>query len=67
MDNLPDWAVSVIAVVVGLSPVIVILSARSIARLLYRALWPRPKRAPRIGREPAHQKPVGQGEGWTGY
>ena len=48
MDNLPDWAVSVIAVGVGLSPVLAILSARSIARLLHRALSPRPE----AGREP---------------
>jgi hypothetical protein len=38
MDNLPDWAAPIIAVAVGLSPGIAILSARSIARLLYRVL-----------------------------
>ena len=48
MDNLPDWAVSIIAVAIGLSPGLALLSARSIARLLYRALSPRPK----AGREP---------------
>jgi pyruvate dehydrogenase complex dehydrogenase (E1) component len=37
MDNLPDWVVSIIAVAVGLGPVLAILSARSIARLLHRA------------------------------
>jgi hypothetical protein len=43
MDNLPDWVVSIIAVAVGLSPGLAILSVRRIARLLHRALWSRPK------------------------
>jgi hypothetical protein len=55
MDNLPEWAVSIIAVAVGLSPVLAILSARRIAWLLHRALWPRPE----AGREPAREEPVG--------
>jgi hypothetical protein len=38
MDNLPDWVASIIAIAVGLSPGLAVLSARSIARLLYRAL-----------------------------
>jgi hypothetical protein len=41
MDSLPDWAVSIIAVAVGLSPGLAILSAGSIARLIYRVLGPR--------------------------
>jgi hypothetical protein len=55
MDNLPEWAVSIIAVGVGLSPVLAILSAPSIARLLHRALWPRPE----AGREPAREEAIG--------
>ena len=43
MENLPDWAVSIIAVAVGLSPGLAILSARSIARLIYHMLGPRPE------------------------
>jgi len=41
MDNLPDWAVTIITVAVGLSPGLALLSARPIARLLYAMLWPR--------------------------
>jgi hypothetical protein len=50
MDNLPDWAVSIIAVAVGLSPGLAVLSARSIARLLCRALSPRPEVEPGVNR-----------------
>jgi hypothetical protein len=57
MDSLPDWTVSIIAVAVGLSPALAILSARSIARLLHRALSPRPE--PGRGREPPREEPVG--------
>jgi hypothetical protein len=46
MDSLPDWAVSIIAIAVGLSPGLAILSGRRIAWLLHRALWPRSERAP---------------------
>ena len=38
MDSLPEWAVSIIAVVVGLSPGLAILYARRIARLIHRVL-----------------------------
>jgi hypothetical protein len=55
MDNLPDWAVLIIAIAVGFGPALAILSARSIARLLHRALSPRPE----PGREPAREEPVG--------
>ena len=41
MDNLPDWAVTIITVAVGLSPGLALLSARPIARLLHAVLWPR--------------------------
>jgi hypothetical protein len=58
MDSPPDWAVSIIAVAVGLSPGLAILSARSIARVIHRALLPPPKRAPRIGRESVREGPV---------
>jgi hypothetical protein len=52
MDNLPAWAASIIAVAVGLSPGLAILSARRIAWLLHRVLWPRPEVALQTGREP---------------
>jgi hypothetical protein len=55
MENLPDWAVSIIAIAVGLIPVFAIFSARSIARLLHRTLSPRPEAAG----EPAREEPVG--------
>jgi hypothetical protein len=53
MNNLPDWVVSIIAVAVGLSPGLAVLSARSIARLLYWALSPYPDVA--LGRNPTHE------------
>ena len=59
MDTLPDWAVTIIAIAVGLSPGLALLSARSIARLLHRALWPRPEAAPQSGREPVRQELAG--------
>jgi hypothetical protein len=59
MHNLPDWAVSITAAAVGLSPGLALLSARSIARLLHRALRPRPEVAPKAGREPVRQEPAG--------
>jgi hypothetical protein len=48
MENLPDWAASIIAIAVGLGPGLAVLSARSIARLLYRALSPRPEVEPGV-------------------
>jgi hypothetical protein len=59
LDNLPDWAVTIIAIAVGLSPGLALLMARSIARLLHRAWWPRPEVAPKPGRAPAHGEPAG--------
>jgi hypothetical protein len=59
MDTLPDWAVTIIAIAVGLSPGLALLSARSIARLLHRKLWPRPEVAPNAGRELAREEPAG--------
>ena len=56
MDNLPEWAATIIAIAVGLGPALAVLSARSIARLLYRALWPRPEVEP--GGNPAHEEPA---------
>jgi hypothetical protein len=41
MDILPDWAVTIIAIAVGLNPGLALLSVRSIVRLLHRALWRR--------------------------
>jgi hypothetical protein len=46
MDNLPDWAVSVIAIAVGLSPGLALLMAGPIGRFLRRALWERPEVEP---------------------
>jgi hypothetical protein len=37
--DLPVWAASVIAIAVGLGPVLAILSARSIARLICHILY----------------------------
>jgi hypothetical protein len=56
MDNLPDWVVSIIAVAVGFSPGLAVLSAGSIARLPYWALssYPEVER----GRNPAHEDPA---------
>jgi hypothetical protein len=58
MDSLPDWAVSVIAVAVGLSPGLAILSARSIARLIHRVPWPDTEGARQRGRKPGGEEPV---------
>jgi hypothetical protein len=59
MDNLPDWVVSLIAIAVGLSPGLAVLSARSIARLIHRAVPPRTEVAPKPQREPAREERVG--------
>ena len=56
MDNLPDWVVSTIAVAVGRSPGLAVLSARSIARLLYWALSPYPE--VENGRNSAREDPA---------
>jgi hypothetical protein len=56
MDNLPDWAALMIAIAVGLSPSLAILSARLIARLLHQALWPRPEVEP--GVKPTNEQAV---------
>jgi hypothetical protein len=57
--GLPDWAVTIIAIAVGLTPGLAILSARSIARLLHRALSPHPERAPQSGLERVREGPAG--------
>jgi hypothetical protein len=57
MDNLPDWAVSISAIAVGLGPWLAVLSARSIARLLYRALSPRPEVMRQRESEPTRNEP----------
>jgi hypothetical protein len=59
MGNLPAWAVSVIAVAVGLSPGLVFLMARPIGRLLRRVLLEWPEVAPQSRREPVRQGPAG--------
>jgi hypothetical protein len=59
MDNLPIWALWPIAIAVGLTPGLALLSARLIARLLHRVLWQRLAVAPRPGREPAREELAG--------
>ena len=59
MDDLPSWALSIIAVAVGLTPGVAILLARPIAQLLHRVLWPRPVEAPQSRLEPARGEPAG--------
>jgi hypothetical protein len=61
MDNLPIWALWPITIAVWASPALAILSARPIARLLHRMLWPRPEEALHSRREPAHGEPAGVG------
>jgi hypothetical protein len=51
MDGLPTWVVTIAAVAVGLSPGHAILSARSIARLIWHMIGPRPEVAPEPRRE----------------
>jgi hypothetical protein len=46
MDNLPDWAVTIIAIAVGLSPGFALLMARPIGRFLRRVLFVRGSRQP---------------------
>jgi hypothetical protein len=59
MDNLPDWAVTIIAIAVGLSPGLAILMARPIGRFLRRVLLERPEVAPQSRLEPVRQEPAG--------
>jgi hypothetical protein len=58
MDNLPDWAVSIIAIAVGLSPGLALLMARPIGRFLRCVLLERPEVAPQSGREPVREGPT---------
>jgi hypothetical protein len=46
VDSLPDWAVSVIAVTVGISPGLALLMAGPIGRFLRRVLFVRGSRQP---------------------
>jgi hypothetical protein len=48
MENLQPWVVTIVAVAVGFTPGLAVLSARSIARRIYSVLGPRPK----VTREP---------------
>jgi hypothetical protein len=59
MYNLQIWALWPITIAVWVSPGLAILSARSIARLLHRALWPRPEGALQPGREPGREELAG--------
>jgi hypothetical protein len=57
MDSLPEWASWITAAAVGVSPGLMILLVRPIARLLHRVLWPRPQVAPQPGHEPLWEEP----------
>jgi len=59
MNDLPPWVPTIAAVAVALVPGLAILSARSIARLIYHMLGPRSEVADRSRREPAHGEPTG--------
>jgi hypothetical protein len=52
MDNLPDWALQIIAVAVGLSPGLALLMARPIGQFLRRTLLEHPEaaRSPDVSR-----------------
>jgi hypothetical protein len=58
LENLPDWAVSIIAIALGLRPGLAVLSARSIARLIHRVPWPDTKRADLPEPKPGREEPV---------
>ena len=49
MKDLSDWILTTAAVAVRLMPGLAILSARSLARLVYRVLGPRPEGEGRLG------------------
>jgi len=59
MDNLSDWVATIAAVAVGLMPGLAILSARSIARLIYHTLGPRPEVMREPDGEPTRDEPAG--------
>ncbi len=50
MDSLPEWALWIVAVGVGLSSGLALFMVRPIARLLHRALWPRREMTAQRGR-----------------
>jgi hypothetical protein len=58
LENLPDWAASIIAIAIGLGPRLAVLSARSIARLLYRVLGALSEGTPGPQRERAREEAV---------
>ena len=59
MNDLPTWGVTIAAVAVGLMPGLAILSARSIARLIYRVLGPPAEVMDKPGRPPTYHQPAG--------
>ena len=59
MKDLSDWILTTAAVAVRLMPGLAILAARSLARLVYRVLGPRPEGEGRLGVEPPHGDPAG--------
>jgi hypothetical protein len=58
MDNLPDWALSIIVVAVGLSPGLALLMARPIGRILGRALLERAEASPQSGSVSVREGPA---------
>ena len=59
MNDLPPWVVTISAVVVGRIPGLAILSARSIARLIYHMLGSRPDVMHEPEVEPTRDQPAG--------
>jgi hypothetical protein len=58
MDNLPEWAVSIIVIAVGLSPGLALVMARPVGRFLRRVLLERSEVAPQSRREPVPEGPT---------
>jgi hypothetical protein len=60
MDSLPTWAVSIIAVAIGLSPGIALLAARPIGRFLRRKLLARSSQlaAQKVSQGELDSKPI---------
>jgi hypothetical protein len=59
MNALAPWVVTIAAVAVGLSPGLALLSARSIARLIYHMFGPRPEVMREPDGEPTRDEPAG--------
>jgi hypothetical protein len=59
MNDLPPWVVTIAAVAIGLMPGLAILSARSIARLIYHMLGSSPDVMREPEGEPTRDQPSG--------